>query len=77
MQLRNVALQHLRPPSDRDIADPDKLYRHGPFDWAKYTPINVEQQGDNLLVQDGMTRLENARRAGIEYLPAYVFMVKE
>jgi hypothetical protein len=56
------------------VADPVKLNRHGPFDWNKYTPIIVEQVGARLIIQDGMTRVENARRSGITKLPAYVFL---
>lgn len=73
MQTRDVDVSKLSPPSTRDVADPAKLARHGPFDWNKYTPIIVEQDGARLIVQDGMTRVENARRAGITQLPAYVF----
>jgi hypothetical protein len=73
MQTRDVELSRLTPPSSRDAADPVKLARHGTFDWNKYTPIIVEQAGARLIIQDGMTRVENARRAGITTLPAYVF----
>lgn len=73
MQTRDVELSRLTPPSSRQVADPVKLARHGPFDWNKYTPIIVEQVGSRLIIQDGMTRVENARRAGIAELPAYVF----
>jgi ParB-like chromosome segregation protein Spo0J len=45
----------------------------GPFDWKKYTPIEVEKIGGRLVIQNGMTRVEAARRAGITMLPAYVF----
>jgi hypothetical protein len=61
------------PPESRPFADPDKLLDHGPFDWQKYTPITVETDGRSLWVMDGMTRIENARRAGITRLPAHVF----
>ena len=74
MQLRDVDISALTPPATRDFADPEKLLRHGPFDWNKYTPIIVEQDGLTMVIQDGMTRVENARRAGIDKLPAYVFI---
>lgn len=74
MQLRDVEISKLAPPVTRDFADPMKLLRHGPFDWNKYTPIIVEQDGATMTIQDGMTRVENARRAGIGKLPAYVFI---
>ena len=45
----------------------------GPFDWSEYTPIEVEKVGDKWIIQNGMTRVEAARRAGITRLPAYVF----
>lgn len=61
------------PPESRPFADPDKLLRHGPFDWQQYSPITVETDGRRFWVLDGMTRIENAKRAGITKLPAYVF----
>ena len=73
MQTRDVDILKLSPPPTRPYADPAKLARHGPFDWNKYTPIIVEEDGPLLVIQDGMTRVENARRAGIAVLPAYVF----
>ncbi|MGH7136591.1 MAG: hypothetical protein ACREHD_12690 [Pirellulales bacterium] len=45
----------------------------GVFDWNKYVPIIVEKDGRILTIQDGMTRVEAARHAGITNLPAYVF----
>lgn len=68
-----VSLSRLNPPTTRPFADPGKLARHGEFDWNKYTPIIVEERNGILTIQDGMTRFENARRAGITELPAYVF----
>lgn len=73
MQTRDVEISNLIPPASRPLADPVKLQRHGPFDWKKYTPIVVETDGTRLWLMDGMTRAENARRAGITNLPAYVF----
>jgi hypothetical protein len=70
---QNVDISKLIPPSSRPVADPAKLARHGPFDWNKYTPIIVETDGQRLWLMDGMTRVENARRAGITQLPAYIF----
>lgn len=68
-----VELSKLIPPSSRPIADPGKLARHGPFDWNKYVPIIVETDGQRLWLMDGMTRVENARRAGITQLPASIY----
>ena len=74
MNPREIDLSKLRPSLGKDYADPIKLEAHGPFDWNKYTPILVELIGAQLIIQDGMTRVENARRAGITSLPAYVFV---
>ena len=63
----------LSPPVTRATAEPRKLQRMGPFDWAKYTPIEVELDGAKLVVVNGLTRVEAARRAGITKLPAYVY----
>jgi hypothetical protein len=71
--IQNVQLAQLIPPVSRPFADPAKLARHGPFDWNKYTPIIVETDGQSLWLMDGLTRVENTRRAGITQLPAYVF----
>jgi hypothetical protein len=73
MQTTDVTLSSLIPPATRPNADPAKLRRHGPFDWRKYAPIVVETNGTRFWIMDGMTRVENARRAGISELPAYVF----
>ncbi|MCU0707075.1 MAG: ParB/RepB/Spo0J family partition protein [Pirellula sp.] len=74
MNPRDIALSNLRPSLSRESFDPRKLDAHGPFDWNKYVPIIVEDIGGGLYrVQDGMTRWENALRAGIKKLPAYVF----
>jgi hypothetical protein len=70
---KNVDISKLIPPPSRPFADPAKLARHGPFDWKKYTPIIVETDGRQLWLMDGMTRVENARRAGITQLPAYIY----
>jgi hypothetical protein len=70
---QNVEISQLIPPRSRPYADTGKLARHGPFDLKKYTPIIVETDGMSLWLMDGMTRVENARRAGITHLPANVF----
>jgi hypothetical protein len=70
---QTVDTSKLIPPSSRPYADPAKLARHGAFDWNKYAPIIVETDGTSLWLMDGMTRVENARRAGITQLPAQVF----
>ncbi len=73
MKTTLVDLSMLSAPPTRPFADSNKLVRLGEFDWNKYTPIIVEQDGANQVIQDGMTRVEAARRAGITRLPAYVF----
>jgi hypothetical protein len=74
MNTTDVEIRKLIPPLSRSFADPIKLQRHGPFDWNKYTPIVVETDGTRFWIMDGMTRAENARRAGISELPAWVFL---
>ena len=73
MNTVDVEICKLIPPSSRPYAEPRKLLRHGPFDWSKYTPIEVETDGTHLWLMSGMTRVENARRFGITVLPAYVY----
>jgi hypothetical protein len=73
MQQTDVQISQLILPASRPFADPDKLKRHGPFDWSKYTPIIVESDGTHFWIMDGMTRVNNAQRFGIAVLPAYVF----
>lgn len=73
MKRIDVDIADLSPPASRPVADAAKLSRMGAFDWNKYTPIIVEQAGDRMTIQDGMTRVEAARRAGVARLPAYVF----
>lgn len=73
MRTIEVELAKLSPPLTRSSADVSKLLRMGPFDWAKYTPIEVERDGGRLIVVNGLTRVEAARRAGIAKLPAYVY----
>jgi hypothetical protein len=70
---QDVDIDNLIPSSSRPSADPGKLARHGPFDWKKYTAIIVETDGTSLWLMDGMTRVENAHRAGIARLPAIVY----
>ena len=63
----------LSPLGGRQSYDPVKLAAHGPFDWSKYTPILVEETTGGLrYVVNGLTRIENAQRAGIMDLPAIV-----
>jgi hypothetical protein len=73
MQEIDVEIAALTPSPTRPVADPVKLQRMGSFDWDHSIPIIVEKVGDRLVIQDGMTRVEAARRAGIVKLPAYVF----
>lgn len=70
---REVDVFKLSPSPAKPFAALAKLERMGPFDWKKYTPIIVEQDGTRLTIQEGMTRVEAATRAGITKLPAYVF----
>jgi len=71
---QTVRISDLTPPASRPFADPAKLQRHGDFDWQKYTPITVDRlPSGRLEIMDGMTRVENARRAGITELPANVY----
>ena len=73
MDITEVEISRLIPPATRPVADSAKIARMGQFDWDKYTPIIVERRGQRLTIQDGMTRVDAARRAGISKLPAYVF----
>lgn len=73
MQTQDVDLNRLRPSPSRPTVDAAKLARHGKFNWSYYTPITVERDGTQLIIQDGMTRVENARQSGITTLPAYIF----
>ncbi len=73
MRTTDVDIDKLEPPTSRPFADPAKLERLGPFDWAKYIPIDVEKDGARLIIQSGMTRVAAARQAGITKLPAYVY----
>ena len=58
----------------RQFADPDKLKALGAFDWHKYKPLTIELDRKGIYrIQDGMTRLEAARRAGITRLLVYLF----
>jgi hypothetical protein len=68
-----VDIRFLKPSLARDFADPVKLERMGAFDWSWYKPIELIQEVDGLRVQDGMTRIEAALRAGITKLPAKIF----
>jgi hypothetical protein len=63
----------LRPAATRPFADAAKVARYAPFDWVKYTPITVLEDKTGFTIQDGMTRVELARQAGITKLPAYIF----
>jgi hypothetical protein len=75
MTTKEVELSKLSPPVSKPFPDPVKVERYAAFDWKKYQPIIVEQDGMRLTIQEGMTRVELARRAGITKLPAYVFPV--
>lgn len=73
MRTIEVEIVKLSPPATRLYAEPAKLLRMGAFDWKKYTPIEVERDGTRLVVVNGLTRVEAAKRAGITKLPAYVY----
>ena len=68
-----IDIRFLKHSLARDFADPVKLEIMGAFDWSKYKPIELIQEIDGLRVQDGMTRIEAALRAGITKLPAKIF----
>jgi len=70
-------IDDLAPPPGRPIAEPSKLSRMGPFDWAKYQPISVTVKRGIKYLQDGPTRVQKAREAGIQELPAKVTELKE
>jgi hypothetical protein len=70
---RDIEIAKLIAPPSRPFVDPVKLQRHGAFDWNKYTPIVVETDGASYWLMDGLTRVENARRSGLDSLPAYIF----
>jgi hypothetical protein len=59
--------------NDENLCGPGQIQRLGAFDFGKYTPIIVEKSGSAYTIQDGMTRVEAARRAGLTKLVAYVF----
>ena len=72
-----VPVKDLKPPLSRPMPDPDKLRRMGPFDWSKYTPIEVRPvRGGKLQVMSGMTRWEAALKAGVTHLPAQIHGVR-
>lgn len=70
-----VDLSKLRNPPSKPVADPAKLARHKAFDPKKADPIIVEIVGKSkkLEIVEGVTRAENARRAGFTTIWAYVF----
>jgi hypothetical protein len=75
MIIREVDLAKLSPPDAKAFANPAKVERLGAFDWNRYSPIVVEQDRERQIIQEGMTGVELARRAGITKLPAYVYPV--
>jgi|GEM_PF-2444783 len=69
-----IDISKLQYPSSRPFADPAKLLRHGPFDMSRYTPAMVQVNRNGVMViQNGVTRIENAKRAGILELPVQIF----
>jgi hypothetical protein len=72
---RTVPLSKLVPNGQRPFADAAKLAAHGDFDMAKYThPIEVILRADGRYeIMSGMTRFENALKAGIRELPVKIF----
>jgi hypothetical protein len=71
--IRNVDITVLQPPpGGREFADEAKVLKRGPFDWGKYSPIQVSYDRGVGYIMDGMTRVEMALRAGITALPAII-----
>jgi hypothetical protein len=73
---KTVTLSKLVPNGQRPFADAAKLAAQGKFEMAKYThPIEVILRTDGRYeIMDGMTRFENALKAGIKELPVKVFI---
>jgi hypothetical protein len=67
-------MSQLRPaPSvQRDGADADKLLRQGFFSWDRYTAPQAYERNGIYYYQNGMTRMENARRFGVTHVPVQV-----
>jgi len=73
IEIKEIDINRLRPPDSRHYADPVKVERMGPFDRAKYIAIAVEKVGHDYVIQDGLTRVEAARRAGLTKLEAKIY----
>ena len=71
--IRNVEITTLQPPpGGREFADESKVLTRGPFDWDKYSPIEVSYDRGIGYIMNGMTRVELALAAGIKTLPAII-----
>jgi hypothetical protein len=69
-----VDIRKLQYPSSRPFADASKLLKQGSFDITKYTPPPVLMKPNGVMtLQNGVTRIENAKRAGIFELPVQIF----
>jgi len=70
---RVVDIRKLQYPSSRPFADAKKLRAHGSFDINKYTPAKVRLKKNGVMViENGVTRIENAIRHGIFELPVII-----
>ena len=68
-----VDISTVRFPVTRPFADPVKLARQGPFNMSLYTPAWAVEKGGVITLQNGVTRIQNARKSGITQLPIMIF----
>ena len=69
-----VDIRNLQYPVQRPFADLAKLAKQGPFDIPKYTPPPVLLKRNGVMVlQNGVTRIENAKRAEVFELIVQIF----
>ena len=73
VQPRMVDLSKVQFPVNRPFADPVKLALQGPFDLGKYTPAWAVEKNGVITLQNGVTRIQNARNSGVTQLPIMVF----
>jgi hypothetical protein len=69
-----VVIRNLQYPVQRPFADLAKLAKQGPFDITKYTPPPVLLKRNGVMVlQNGVTRIENAKGAEVFELIVQIF----
>ena len=73
VQTTVVDLSKVVNPVTRPFADPIKLARQGPFDLSKYTPAWATVRNGAITLENGVTRIENARQSGVTHLPIMIF----